>query len=82
MPQKRKSIAALKAEYDEDRELYGQPHVHNKTGEDYQLLYPTWDEETNEKQAVYVLSAMSWLKFTRNFEEFKTKFTPGRSSES
>ena len=81
MTDKRKSIAELKAEYDEDRHLYGKPFYHNKSREDYQLLFPAWDEQSNEKQAVYVLSSMPWLKFTRPFDEFKLKFTQGRSAD-
>lgn len=73
----RKSIHVLKGEYDEDRELYGKPFHHHRTKEDYQLLFPVWDEHSNAKQAVYCLSAMPWLKFVRPFEEFKTSFIEG-----
>ena len=76
-----KTIAQLKAEYDQDRHLYNRPFVRNETGEDYQLLFPTWDAETQEKQAVIVLSCMSWNKITMPFEQFKREFTEGRSSE-
>ena len=73
----RKTLQQIKSEYDQDRKLYGKVFHHYKSGDDYQLLYPSWHEETNEKMAVYVLCAMSWLKFTRPFEEFKAKFIEG-----
>lgn len=77
MPDHRKSIHALISEYNEDREMYGAMFHHRDTGEDYQLLFPAWNEETNEKEAVYCLSAMTRLKFTMPFAEFKEKFVAG-----
>jgi hypothetical protein len=73
----RKSLQQMKAEHDQDRQLIGKTFHHYKTGDDYQLLFATWDEETNEKQAVYVLCAMPWLKFNRPFEDFKARFIEG-----
>lgn len=75
--QTRKSLQQMKSEYDEDRHLYGKVFHHYKSGDDYQLLFPVWSEETNEKMAVFVLCAMSWLKFVRPFEEFKASFIEG-----
>ena len=81
MSDNRKSIHQLKVEHDEDRHLYGRSFMHNASGEDYQLLFCAFDEATNEKQAVYVLSAIPWMKFTRPFAEFKERFTEGRSED-
>jgi hypothetical protein len=81
MTDSRKSIHQLKVEHDEDRRLYGRSFVHNATGEDYHLLFCAFDEATNEKLAVYGLSAMPWMKFTRPFAEFKERFTEGRSTD-
>lgn len=75
--QTRKSLQQMKAEYDEDRQLYGKVFHHYKQGDDYQLLFPVWSEDKNEKMAVFVLCAMSWLKFVRPFEEFKASFIEG-----
>ncbi len=73
----RKTLQQMKSEYDRDREMYGKVFHHYKTGDDYQLLFPVWNEETNDKEAVYVLCAMPWLKFQRPFDEFKSKFIEG-----
>lgn len=81
MTQQRKSIAALKAEYDQYRPLHGKPFMHTKSGEDYQFLFTSFNEETNQIEVVYCLSAMTWLKFTRPVEEFLEKFTEGRSQD-
>ena len=77
----RKSIDQLKREHDEDRALYGKPFFHEKSGQEYQLLFCSFDEATNEKQAVYVLCSMPWLKFTRPFDDFKSKFEEGHASD-
>lgn len=81
MTEHRKSIHQLKKEHDEDRKLYGKPFVHRGSGEDYQLLFCAFSESTNEKIAVYCLSAMPWLKFTRPFTEFTERFREGRSND-
>lgn len=73
----RKSIHALIVEYNENRGFYGKVFHHKETLEDYQLLYPAWDERTNEKLAVYCLCAMSRLKFTMPFAEFLETFDEG-----
>lgn len=81
MSDHRKSIHQLKVEHDQDRELYGKPFVHRGSGEGYQLLFCAFDEGTNQKMAVYCLSAMPWLKFTRPFTEFVERFTQGHAHE-
>lgn len=77
MADTRKSLQRMKAEYDQDRHLYGKVFHHYKNGDDYQLLYPAWSEDANEKMAVFVLCAMPWLKFTRPFAVFKETFVEG-----
>ena len=72
--QVRKSIAMLKEEHDKYRKLSQKAFVHTKSGESYQFLFTCFDEETNAIEAVYVLSAMPWLKFRRPIEEFLAKF--------
>ena len=73
----RKTIPQLKAEYDRDRHMYGKVFHHWKSGDDYQLLFPIFNEETNEKKAVFCMCAMPWLKFERPFEKFKETFIEG-----
>jgi hypothetical protein len=77
MSNTRKSLQKLKEEHDEDRKNYGKIFRHIKSGDTYQLLFPAFDEATNEKLAIYVLVAMPWLKFTRPMTEFLEKFEPG-----
>lgn len=81
MSDHRKSIHQLKQEYDEDFSLHGKPFIHIGTGEDYQLLFCAFGEVTNEKLAVYCLSAMTWMKYVMPFEDFKEKFKQGRSTD-
>lgn len=74
-PERRRlSTAELKALYDRYRRLCGKPFVHTKTGEHYQVLYPSFDESTNEVYIVYCLSSMTWMKFHRKVDEFLQKF--------
>lgn len=79
--QVRKSIPVLIAEYDEDRKMYGKTFHHYRTKDDYQLLFPVWQEETNEKMFVYCMSAMPKLKFVRPVAEFKKSFIEGPYAE-
>jgi hypothetical protein len=72
--QQRLSIAMLKERHDKYRHLASKSFVHTKSGESYQFLFTCFDEATNEVNAVYVLSAMPWLKFNRPIEEFLSKF--------
>lgn len=75
MNDKRKSIAKLKEEHDQYVKAKGKTYVHNKSKETYQFLFIAFDEQSNEIQAIYVLCAMPWLKFTRPCKEFFEKFT-------
>lgn len=70
----RKSLPTLKAEVDEYRELVGKTFCHTKSGENYQLLFLAFEESTNDLVAIYVMSAMPWLKFTRPVDQFIEKF--------
>jgi hypothetical protein len=72
--QQRLSIAMLKEQHDRYRHLSNKSFIHTKSGESYQLLFTAFDEQTNHVNAIYVLSAMPWLKFVRPIEEFLEKF--------
>ena len=73
----KKSIHQLKVEHDKARPLVGKSFVHKTSGESYQLLFTAFEKHSQELTAVYVLSSMPWLKFTRPYDEFMERFELG-----
>lgn len=72
--QNRKTVTQLRADYDKYRHMLHKPVVHTKSGENFQVLAITWDEESNEPEYMYCYSAMTWMKFHRPCGEFLQKF--------
>lgn len=72
--QVRRSLTQLREDYNKYRVHLGKPFVHTKSGENYQVLQITWDEETNTPHFTYCYSAMTWLKFSRPCDQFLLKF--------
>lgn len=70
----RKTITQLRADYNKYRNNLHKAFVHNKSGEEFQILAITWDEETNHPMYMYCYSSMSWMKFNKRCDEFLQRF--------
>ncbi len=63
MPDIRKTLPQLIAELDQVRHLTGKVFRHLKSGDKFTLLFFSFDESTNDMNAVYCFTIMPRIKF-------------------
>lgn len=70
----RKTLQQLIKELDEHRHMEGKRYRHLKTGDGYILLFFSFDESTNEKEAVYCFAHFPRVKFHCPIDHFLEAF--------
>lgn len=74
MPDTRKTLQQLIAELNDHRQMEGKRYRHIKSGDGYILLFFSFSESTNEKEAVFSMAAFPRIKFHCPVDHFLEAF--------